>query len=182
MSASPEDWMHWLTMASAIHNNRINQTLGISPNQILLGYDTTLMPPESTASNNQSTNDQIRTMMEKCATAIDAINHVTKKSVMIPSQYKEGAQVWLEAVNLRIKYQKTKLAPKWYGPFMVEKEISPVAYQLQLPASWGIHNVFHASLLSPYYETDAHSPNFLHPSPNLIDREEEYEVERIINH
>jgi hypothetical protein len=54
---------------------------------------------------------------------------------MIPSQYKKGAQVWLEAINLKIKHQKIKLAPKWYGPFMVEKEISLVAYQLQLPAS-----------------------------------------------
>jgi hypothetical protein len=28
-----------------------------------------------------------------------------------------------------------------------------VAYQLKLPMAWGIHNVFHASLLLPYHET-----------------------------
>jgi hypothetical protein len=121
-------------------------------------------------------------MMEKRATAIDAINHTARISEVIPSQYEEGTQVWLEVVNLKIKHQKTKLAPKQYGPFTVEKEISPVAYQLRLPASWGIHNVFHASLLSPYYETDAHGPNFSCPPPDLIDGQEEYEVERIISH
>jgi hypothetical protein len=67
-------------------------------------------------------------MMEKRATAIDAINHTARALDVIPSQYKEGAQVWLEAINLKIKHQKTKLAPKWYGPFTVEKEVSPVAY------------------------------------------------------
>jgi hypothetical protein len=121
-------------------------------------------------------------MIEKRAVAIDAINCTARVLEVIPSQYREEAQVWLEAVNLKIRHQKTKLAPKRYGPFTVEKEISPVAYQLRLPASWGIHNVFHASLLSPYYETDTHEPNFSWPPPDLIDGEEEYEVERIISH
>ena len=48
--------------------------------------------------------------------------------------------------------------------------------------SWGIHDVFHASLLSPYQETTAHRPNFSRPPPDLIDDEEEYEVEHIVNH
>jgi hypothetical protein len=101
---------------------------------------------------------------------------------VIPSQYKEGAQVWLEAINLKIKHQKTKLAPKQYGPFTVKREISPVAYQLWLPMSWGVHNMFHTSLLSPYHETSTHGPNFSQLPPDLIDGEEEYKVECIINH
>jgi len=46
----------------------------------------------------------------------------------------------------------------------------------------GIHNVFHASLLLPYKEMPAHSPNFTHPPPDLIKDEEEYKVESIVNH
>ena len=60
--------------------------------------------------------------------------------------------------------------------------MSPIAYQLYLPVAWNIHNVFHASLLSPYHEMDAHGPNYSRPPPDLIEGEEEYEVERIINH
>jgi hypothetical protein len=159
-SSSPEDWMHWLAIASTVHNNRVNQMLGMSPNQVLLGYDADLTSKGDATSNNQSANDRIRNMMEKRTIATDAINRTARTSGVIPSQYKEGTQVWLEVVNLKIKHQKTKLVPKWYGPFTVEKEISPVAYRLRLPTSWGIHNVFHASLLSPYYETTAHGPNF----------------------
>ena len=57
-----------------------------------------------------------------------------------------------------------------------------MAYQLALPLSWGIHDVFHASLLLPYKETITHGPNFARPPPDLIESEEEYEVENIINH
>src|SRR5579864_1202400 len=76
----------------------------------------------------------------------------------------------------------TKLAPKRYRPFKIIKAISPVAYQLALPATWKIHDVFHASLLSPYRETTAHGPNYSRPPPDLINDEEQYEVEAIRSH
>jgi hypothetical protein len=56
-----------------------------------------------------------------------------------------------------------------------------VAYQLDLPPQWKIHNVFHAAYLSPYKETEEHGPNFLEPPPDLIEGEKEYKVEHIIN-
>ena len=84
--------------------------------------------------------------------------------------------------NLRLPYQATKLAPKRHGPFHITKEVSPVAYQLSLPASWTIHDVFHASLLLPYQENAIHGPNFLKPPPDLIQGAEEYEVEHLVNH
>src|SRR5216684_830957 len=119
-------------------------------------------------------------MKEKRLQAIAAINQSSKLQV-IPSLFMVGAQVWLEGTHLCLSYQATKLAPKLYGPFEVMKEISPVAYQLRLPKGWNIHNVFHASLLSPYRETAAHGPNYSRPPPDLIEGEEEYEVEKIIN-
>ena len=64
---------------------------------------------------------------------------------------------------------------------MILKQISPVTYQLQLPQSFKIHNIFHVDLLIPYYETEEHGANYLQPPPDLIDGEEEYEVESIIN-
>jgi len=47
---------------------------------------------------------------------------------------------------------------------------------------WRIHDVFHASLLSPYHETTAHGPNFSRPPPDLIEGKEEQEIERVLDH
>jgi hypothetical protein len=44
-----------------------------------------------------------------------------------------------------------------------------------------IHDVFHASLLTPYHETTAHGTNYLELPPDVIDEEEEYEVEKVLD-
>ena len=48
--------------------------------------------------------------------------------------------------------------------------------------AWTIHDVFHASLLTPYRETTKHGDNYTRLPPDLIEDTEEYEVETIINH
>ena len=58
-SAAPEDWTHWISLATAVHNNRKNETTGLSPNQILLGYETELLPTDIKASNNQMAEDRL---------------------------------------------------------------------------------------------------------------------------
>ena len=97
-------------------------------------------------------------------------------------RFETGDRVWLEGKNLKLPYQNLKLAPKRFGPFKVARVISPVAYQLDLPPSWTMHNVFHAGLLSPYHKTQQYGANFPRPPPDVIDGEEEYEVEAIRGH
>ena len=72
------------------------------------------------------------------------------------------------------------MAPKWEGPFMITEVIGPVTYWLKLPATWKIHNVFHATLLWQYRENKVYGVNFPKPPPELVDREEVYEVENIL--
>ena len=121
-------------------------------------------------------------MNQRREQAIEALNKTAEKSGTPPAQYNTRDQVWLEGKTLQLPHQVIKLAPKRYGPFTIIKEISPVAYRLQLPLTWTIHDMFHASLLSPYSKTPSHSPNFSQPPPDLIGREEEYEVESIHSH
>src|SRR5260370_14742429 len=99
-------------------------------------------------------------MKERQLQAITTINQSSKGRDVL-SSFLVGTQVWLEGTHLRLPYQATKLAPKCYGPFEVTREISPAAYQLRLPVAWNIHDVFHASLLSPYREPHAPRPNYL---------------------
>jgi hypothetical protein len=92
-----------------------------------------------------------------------------------------GDQVWLEGTNLKLSHPKAKLDAKRYGPFKVIEEILPVVFRLELPSHWKIHNVFHASLLTRYNETEEHGCNFAQPAPELIEGEEEYKVEQVLN-
>jgi hypothetical protein len=62
--AVPKDWTYWLALASAIHNNWRNSTMGLLPNQILLRYEITLNPGDTSAMVNESAEEHNHVMME----------------------------------------------------------------------------------------------------------------------
>ena len=124
--------------------------------------------------------DRTRKATEKRKQAKEALNEAARATP--PDSYQVRDKVWLEAKHLALSYQTPKLAPKRHGPFTIIKRVSPVAYQLQLPTAWTIHDIFHASLLTPYRETTEHGVNYTRPPPDLIEDAEEYEVETIVNH
>ena len=95
--------------------------------------------------------------------------------------FEEGEQVWLEGRNLKTHHPIAKLAPRRYGPFLINKKLSPVTYHLKLPTTMKIHPVFHVDLLTRYREMEAHRPNYEKPPPKVIEGEPEWEVEKIIN-
>ena len=55
-------------------------------------------------------------------------------------------------------------------------------HRLKLPCTWKIHNIFHASLLSPYFSTEAYEPSFFELPPNVMNNKEKYEVKAILSH
>ena len=181
-NAQQEDWSQWLTVATAVHNDHVNSMLGMTPSEALLGYCPALHPDQNVTTSNQLAEWCLETLHQKRVQAIAAINKVANQKPTLEERFKEGDQVWLEATNLKLPYHTPKLAPRRQGPFHISKVISPVAYQLTLPLSWGIHNMFHTSLLLPYRETTAHGPNYTRPPPDLIKDKEEYKVKAIVNH
>ena len=39
----PEQWDKWLALALVVHNNQMNSTLQMSPNEALIGYQVKLL-------------------------------------------------------------------------------------------------------------------------------------------
>ena len=62
--------------------------------------------------------------------------------------------------------------------------IGTSSYRLELPEQWKknkIHDVFHEGLLTPYKVTKQYRPLFEEPLPDVIEGEEEYEVDVILD-
>jgi hypothetical protein len=93
-----------------------------------------------------------------------------------------GDMVWLDSRNIAVKHTGSrKLLPRKLGPFKVVKQINPVAFRLELPATMAkVHPVFHASLLFPYKDGGRKQPA---PPPVVLeDGAEEFEVEAVLGH
>jgi hypothetical protein len=76
-----------------------------------------------------------------------------------------------------------KLDDKRYGPFNVIEKVGKASYKLKLPATWKkVYPVFNEVLLTPF--TPAKYPSQKKPDPPppvIVDGEEEYEVEELMD-
>jgi hypothetical protein len=65
------------------------------------------------------------------------------------------------------------------GPFQIVRKVGKQAYELELPAHWKIHDVFHVSQLQKYRRSGHYQPP---PPAEILEDELEYEVDHIVRH
>ena len=182
---NPRKWTDLLPTAEFHHNSVPHSSTKVSPFSLLHGYEPRVYPPLGKTflpalENHLTALEEAR--KEALAAHETACQIMKERNTWNFSPWRVGDKVWLEATNLHLSYPSRKLAPKRQGPFEISQVLSPLTYRLRLLSTWKIHDIFHASLLSSYKETEAHGPNFSKPPPDLIGTEEEYEVEQIISH
>lgn len=89
--------------------------------------------------------------------------------------------VWLSAKNIRTQRPAIKLGNRRLGHFPITETIGLLAYRLELSTSIKIILVFHVSQLELAAD-DPYPEQIQSPPPSVVvDREEEYEVEEILN-
>src|SRR3984885_10690695 len=180
------DWHKWLSIAEFAHNQMPNATTKKSPYDMIMGF-TPKLDWQSTPSLVPGVTARLKQLKEIRNEAFENLIKAQKMMAMKHpgnrrfKSYNEGEQVWIEGTNLKTIYPSAKLAPKRYGPFKIVKRLSDAVYCVELPRHWKIHNGFHANLITPYKETEIHGPNYTRPPPDLIDGEEEYEVEQVLD-
>ena len=183
---NPTSWSKSISHAEFAHNHRPHSVTNQSPFYLMMGYEPRALPSVISKTSIPAVEARLKTLSATHNEALAA--HELARQVMSSRSrrgfkpFTKGDKVWLEARNLKRLIINPKFAPKREGPFTITKVLSPIVYQLRLSKTWKIHPVFHASLLSPYRENEVHSKNFPAPPPDLINREEEYEIEKIIHH
>ena len=176
------DWAHWLSLAQYTHNLWPNATTKKTPFKLITGHTPQVHQPTCT-STSPSVSAQLQQMKESQQQAKDAVKQAQELITRVPSKfipYNVRDSIWLKAWHLNTSHPSAKLVPKCYRPCRAKETISHTSFQLQLPPSWKIHPVFHASLLTPYKETKEHRINFPEPPPNLINGQPEWEVENVL--
>ena len=115
-----------------------------------------------------------------------AIERAAWKMTRQPSErwkaFNKGDKVWLDTRNIKDPTLPDKIKPRKYGPFIIDKVYSKLAYGLILPKHWKIHPTFHAELLSPYQMNEWYRKTKTAPKPEIIEGQEEYKVEKVLDH
>src|SRR5229473_426311 len=177
------DWTSLLPFAEFAHNSHVHSTIERTPFEALMGFTPHSLPTQFNSPSTPFISEHLDFLSHLWANLIatQKIASQTWNSNSHPIPYQIRDQVWLEGKNLQTTFPSYKLAPQHHRPFKITSIIQGTSCKLELPPSWKIHPVFHALLLSPYQETSTHGPNFTWPSPDLIDGDAHYKVEKVLD-
>ncbi|QRW23806.1 Retrotransposable element Tf2 protein [Rhizoctonia solani] len=170
-------------MAKFAYNNAVHSSTGKTPFKALYGWEPTLTP-SNVPTDVPEANNLAQTMEKQWREVESALwqskSRMTAGEEGSPIDFELGEEAWLDARNVNLKTLSPKLTEQRLGPFKVIKEISNRAYQLKLPPTMQIHNVFYVGLLSKV-KRDKKRTFENRPPPVTVEGEEEYKVEGITN-
>ena len=182
------DWASKTGVVEFALNNTIKSSTGYTPFYLVMGqHPNPGNIPRDLSSRAPSVEEFIKGLQEARSAAklalekaaADMKKFADRKRKPEPT-FSVGDQVLLEAANYPSVKPSRKLSERRYGPFKILEKVSNVNYRLDIPSTWKIHPVIHVDQLRKYHEDPVH-PNFHQPPPDLIDGEEEFEVERILD-
>ena len=189
-----DDWDEYLISGEIAYNDSIQASTGETPFYMNSGQHPRFSPILSLNSNNKSKHQSVNEMLEQMHNTIKNAKTSLEQAQQRQQQYanesrreiifKIGDEVLLSTANLRNMDRAPKLYPKFIGPYKIKRIISNVAYELDLPTSMKIHSTFHVSKLKIYNKDNNEifeREQIIRPAPEIINEQEEFEIEKIID-
>ncbi len=190
------NWDEFLVQVEVAYNSAPHATTTYSPFFLNHGREMTTVPFDSTIPSNShvpSVNQWLDSLEKSKRHAQVAIHRANESMARYankkrrPCHFRPG-----DFVHLSMKHfvpegfsGAKKLMPKFCGPFKITEAINDVTFRLDLPKpirDRGVHNAFHTKLLRPAHIDPDDTRTIPPPPPVLVDGNEEYEVEKILQH
>ena len=187
------DWDVWLPMAEFADNNAVSASTGLSPFFVNKGFHPRMSfspDPTSYATTRErllaAKAEDITGTMQNILNYVRDHADVAQKRMTAQAnkhrkavEYAEGDYVFLDRRNIKTARPSDKLDDKKLGPFKV-LERRGNSYQLELPETMRIYDVFHCWLLRKNpcdpLEDQTNEP----PGPVIVNENPEWEVDDIL--
>jgi len=185
-----EQWPEWLGTAEFAYNNKAHSSTRTLPFKANYGQDPRMgfegrkkgkyEGAEKFIEKMKEIQEEAKAALGKAQT--DMKKYADRKRSDI-EEYKVGDLVMLSTKDL--KYQMVgrrmeKLTERFVGPYRIKKIISLNAIELELPSTVKMHPVVNVSRIRRYVG-QVEGQKKEQPLPVIIEGEEEWEVERILN-
>jgi len=185
-----EQWPDWLRMAEFTCNNKAHSSTKTSPFKANYGQDPRLgfevrkkgryKGAEKFVIKIKEVQEEAKAVLGKTQEEIKKYANRKREEV---DEYKVGDLVMLSIKDLRyqmIGRRTEKLMERFIGPYKVKKIVSANAVEWGLPSTIKIHPVVNVSRICRYIG-QVEGQRKEQPIPVIIEGEEKWEVERILN-
>ena len=185
-----EQWPDWLGTVEFVYNNKVHTATKTSPFKINYGQDPRMEFEGRRKGKYKAVGkfiEKMKKIQEKAKAALGKAQEEMKKFVnrrrKEKEEYRIGDLVLLSTKDLKWQMKgkrSEKLTKCFMGPYKVKRIVSSNAIELELPKSIKIHPVVNVSRVQ-LYKSQVEGQKKIPPKPVIIEEEEEFEVEKILN-
>jgi len=185
-----EQWLDWLGTAEFVYNNKIHAATKTSPFKVNYGQDPRMGFEGRRKGKYEAAGkfiEKMRKIQEEAKAALRKAQEEMKKFANRKrgknEEYRVGDLVLLSTKDLKWQMKgrrSEKMTECFVGPYKIKGIISSNAVELELPKSIKIHPVVNVSRIQ-LYKPQVEGQKKIPPKPVIIEGEEEFEVEKILN-
>jgi len=185
-----EQWPEWLGTAEFAYNNKVNTLTKVSPFKANSGRNPRMgfeIRRQGKSEGARKFAERMKRIQEEAQAALKKAQEEMKKQADRKKgeaeEYRAGDLVLLSTKDLKWQMKgrrMEKLTERFVGPYKVKRVVSTNAVELELPKTVRIHPVVNVSRIRRY-QGQVQGQRKQQALPVIIEGEEEYEVEKIVN-